>query len=262
LFVGSEFACFVSIDGGRNWSRFMNDMPTVAFHDLIIHPRDHDLVAGTHGRSIWIADDITPLQQLNEEVLAKDVHLFENRTATKWQNVSLGRQQSFFKFRGENPPRGAAINFYLKSVPEETLRIQIEDITGQHKRELVVRGKAGINQARWDMRFPPQDDEVLAFKARLVSILEELETLVSAPDERDGVKELRSRLGQAETDRALNNIHRQLTRNFAYYSEGRDLFGQALSARDAAPGIYRVTLKMGGAIEIGKIRIRNDPILE
>jgi len=237
-------------------------MPTVAFHDLIIHPRDHDLVAGTHGRSIWIADDITPLQQLTEQVLAKDVHLFENRTATKWQNVSLGRQQSFFKFRGENPSRGAAINFYLKSAPAKRISIQIEDITGQHKRDLVVPGKAGINQARWDMRFPPQNDEVLAFKARLVSVLEEMGKLVSTQEEQDTLKELQDKLEQAETDRSLNNIHRQLTRNFAYYSEGRDLFGQALSDRDVSPGIYRVTLKMGTAIEIGKIRIRNDPILE
>ncbi len=262
LFVGSEFACFVSIDGGRNWSRFMNDMPTVAFHDLIIHPRDHDLVAGTHGRSIWIADDITPLQQLTEQVLAKDVHLFESRTATRWQNVSLGRQQSFFKFRGENPSRGAAINFYLKSAPDKRISIQIEDITGQHKRDLVVPGKAGINQARWDMRFPPQADKVSAFKARLVSVLEEMETLVSTVDEKDQLQELQTQLGQAETGRALNSIHRQFTRNFAVYSEGRDLFGQALSDRDAAPGVYRVTLKMGAAIEIGQIRIRNDPILE
>jgi len=78
-------------------------MPTVAFHDLIIHPRDNDLIAGTHGRSIWIADDITPLQQLTEEVLSSELYLFKNRVATKWQTVSLGRQQSFFKFRGKTP---------------------------------------------------------------------------------------------------------------------------------------------------------------
>ncbi|MFC2141907.1 bifunctional metallophosphatase/5'-nucleotidase [Acidobacteriota bacterium] len=155
-----------------------------------------------------------------------------------------------------------AINFYLKSAPDKRISIQIEDITGQHKRDLVVPGKAGINQARWDMRFPPQADKVSAFKARLVSVLEEMETLVSTVDEKDQLQELQTQLGQAETGRALNSIHRQFTRNFAVYSEGRDLFGQALSDRDAAPGVYRVTLKMGAAIEIGQIRIRNDPILE
>lgn len=64
LFVGTEFGCFVSMDGGANWHKFMNDLPPVAVHDLVLHPRAGGLVAGTHGRSIWIADDLAPLQQL------------------------------------------------------------------------------------------------------------------------------------------------------------------------------------------------------
>jgi len=69
LFAGSEFACFASLDGGETWAHLMNDMPTVAFHDLVIHPRDGDLVAATHGRSFWIMDDIAPLQQLTQGIL-------------------------------------------------------------------------------------------------------------------------------------------------------------------------------------------------
>ncbi|MFA9452765.1 MAG: hypothetical protein ACERK6_02530 [Candidatus Aminicenantaceae bacterium] len=260
LFVGSEFACYATTDGGKNWGRFMNDMPTVAFHDLIIHPRDHDLVAGTHGRSIWIADDITPLQQLTDEILAKDIHLFESRIATKWQNVSLGRQQSFFKFRGENPARGAAIHFYLRSAPEEDIQIQIEDITGHHIRELVVSGRAGMNQARWDMRFSPRDDEIMEFKARLINTLEKLETLASTAEDLERLEGLRGQLGQAVTVRALNNIHRQLIRNFAIHSEGYDLFGQALSDSEAEAGVYRIILKVGSSVETGIIRIRKDPL--
>jgi len=90
LFAGSEFSCFVSLDGGRSWDRFMNNMPTVAFHDLAIHPRDGDLIAGTHGRSLWIADDITPLQQFTEEVRSSEAYLFEQRPVTIWEDASRG----------------------------------------------------------------------------------------------------------------------------------------------------------------------------
>jgi len=261
LFVGSEFSCFASINGGKSWNRFMNNMPTVAFHDLIIHPRDYDLVAGTHGRSIWVADDITPLQQLNEKVMAKDAHLFESRTATKWQNISLGRQQSFFKFRGENPARGAAIHFYLKSVPDEKVGILIEDITGHLRKELTVRAKVGINQVRWDFSFSPSVDEIAAFKTNLAAVIAELNELVSTAEENELLKSLGNKLTQAATDRALNSIHRQLTRNFGSYSEGRDLFGQTLSNLEAPPGVYRVTLTVGGVSQVGKIEVRADPLL-
>ncbi|GAG05671.1 unnamed protein product, partial [marine sediment metagenome] len=77
LFVGTEFAVFYSINGGRTWTKLNNNMPTVAVHDLVIHPRDNDLIAGTHGRGIWILDDITPLQQATKKVLEADAHLFE-----------------------------------------------------------------------------------------------------------------------------------------------------------------------------------------
>ena len=64
LYAGTEFGLFISLDGGRNWERFMNNYPTVRTDDILIHPRDGDLIVATHGRSIWIADDITPLQQM------------------------------------------------------------------------------------------------------------------------------------------------------------------------------------------------------
>ncbi|MFC1555439.1 hypothetical protein ACFL7D_12460, partial [candidate division KSB1 bacterium] len=76
LFVGTEFAVFYTVNGGGSWVKLNNNMPTVAFHDLVIHPRDNDLVAGTHGRGLWVLDDITPLQQLTPEVLNSDAFLF------------------------------------------------------------------------------------------------------------------------------------------------------------------------------------------
>jgi hypothetical protein len=84
LFVGTEAAAHASTDGGATWQRLMAGMPTVPVHDLVIHPRESDLIAATHGRSIWILDDISPLQQLTPQVLASDAHLFNPKTATIW----------------------------------------------------------------------------------------------------------------------------------------------------------------------------------
>ena len=103
LFAGTEFSLYASLDGGRRWHRFNNNLPHVNIQDLVIHPREMDLVAGTHGRGIWILDDLTPLQQLTADVRARPVHLFEQKVATLWENRSRGGQRGHFWFGGENP---------------------------------------------------------------------------------------------------------------------------------------------------------------
>ena len=103
LFIGTETGIFFSIDQGQTWDRFMSNLPTVSVYDLKIHPRENDLIAGTHGRSIWIADDIGPLQQLSNQVLSSNAWLFEQKEATIWENTSRGGQRGHFWFAGENP---------------------------------------------------------------------------------------------------------------------------------------------------------------
>ncbi len=262
LFVGSEFTCFATIDGGESWFRMDNNMPTVAFHDLVIHPRDADLVAGTHGRSIWILDDITPLQQLTSKVMESDVFLFESRVVTKWQNVSIGRQSSFSKFRGENPPRGALVHYWLKNDPQEKVKITIEDLLGQYKSEMTVTGKSGINQANWNMRFPVQEEDVLKFKDRLIRTLDKLAGMVKTETEREEINTLIKAVKTDFSERRLNSIHRQLTRNYSLYSQGFDLFGPSLQQSEAAAGVYKITLFVDGRTHVGQLKIRNDPLLD
>src|SRR6185312_3899465 len=79
LFVGTEFGLYTSLDAGHSWQKFMGDYPTVRTDDILIHPRDGDLIVATHGRSVWIADDITPLEQLTPQVAAQDAALFDVR---------------------------------------------------------------------------------------------------------------------------------------------------------------------------------------
>jgi photosystem II stability/assembly factor-like uncharacterized protein len=157
LFVGTEFGVFVSTNGGAEWKRFMTGLPTVRVDDLLIHPRDNDLIAGTHGRGVWIIDDITPLQQLDEKALAADAHLFDVRPGTQWLNdISLSRYAGGVKyFRGENPPPGTAISYYLKSAPSGDVKITISDVTGKVVRNLTGTKEAGLNRVMWNLRGDP-----------------------------------------------------------------------------------------------------------
>ena len=159
LFSGSEFAIYMSIDRGEHWSRFMNEMPTVPVHDLIIHPRDADLIAGTHGRGAWIVDNITPLQQLTDEVLESDVHLFEVRPEVQWLSTyefSWTTQKRFYK---DNPPTGSKIVYYLRSEHSDSARVEVLDVTGKVVRTLAGAADTGINTVFWDQREPPPPEE-------------------------------------------------------------------------------------------------------
>lgn len=97
LFVGTDVGLYVSTDKGGHWQRFMKGLPTVPVHDLKIHPRDHDLIAATHGRSIWIVD-IAPLQQLTDEVLASDIHIFDPVPAFQYGNSPVGGESTGHMF--------------------------------------------------------------------------------------------------------------------------------------------------------------------
>jgi hypothetical protein len=140
----------------------------VNIQDLVIHPREMDLVAGTHGRGIWILDDITPLQQLTPEVRARDGHLFEQKPATIWENRSRGGQRGHFWFGGENPrtfqpaanlPRAphrnfAIISYWLKEASEG--RCGAGDLGPGGSRgstEAVLDGGPGIGRYEWDLSF-------------------------------------------------------------------------------------------------------------
>jgi len=182
LFAGSEFSAFVSVDGGSSWDRIGEGLPTVGVHDLIIHPREGDLIVATHGRSVWILDDITPLQQLTPAVKESDVHLFNQRVATKWQGISRGATRGHKLFIGRNPltidqrPPGnspselqnsAAIHFWLNSSPSGAVMVEISTLDGAQTVTHQLQAHAGVNRWFWDLRFPPSAAETSEFQERL-----------------------------------------------------------------------------------------------
>jgi hypothetical protein len=161
LFAGTEFGLFATLDGGKTWHKFMNNYPTVRTDDILIHPRDNDLIVATHGRSVWIADDITPLQQLTQTVRDADATLFDIRPAVAWLNDQQNNQQVGGQkvFIGENAPRGAAINYYLKAAASGDVKITVTDATGRVIRTLDGPKTAGINRVTWNLAPQPQQGQ-------------------------------------------------------------------------------------------------------
>jgi photosystem II stability/assembly factor-like uncharacterized protein len=163
LYVGTEFGFFASGDEGASWVRFMPNLPVVRIDDVLVHPRDGDLVLATHGRSVWIMDDVTPLQAMRPEMLSEAVHLFEPREAVLWANdVQKGRSVTGDKnWTGENAPEGTSIHYALRAAATGEVTITISDpVTGEAFRTLEGTGNRGMNRVQWDLRGeePPQEE--------------------------------------------------------------------------------------------------------
>ncbi|HEX7547170.1 MAG TPA: hypothetical protein VF368_10610, partial [Gemmatimonadaceae bacterium] len=156
LYAGTEFGMFVSLDAGKNWEKFMTGYPTVRTDDILVHPRDGDLVVASHGRSIFIADDITPLQQLTPAVAAQDVVLFDARPAVAYQNDFHYDEYvgGYKQFEGENAARGTAIHFYLKSGASGDAKVSVLDAAGSALCETTVAATAGIHRVQWTLVTP------------------------------------------------------------------------------------------------------------
>lgn len=151
LFLGTEKGLYITIDGGANWSHFTNNMPAVAVHYMDLSKKTNSLVMATHGRGVIILDDITPLRQINQEVLAKDVHFFDLKPAIIEEQSSFGTTATELEFVGKNPSTSAQIIYYLKK--RHTLGkmdIEIQDEKGNKIISLAPGKQKGINVVNWD----------------------------------------------------------------------------------------------------------------
>ena len=163
LFVGTEFGLYVTLDGCKEFKKFMNNMPSVRVDDILIHPRDRDLIVATHGRSLWIMDDITPLEQLKPMTDTASVVLFDPRPAVLWKNdLAASRAVANRDFKGQNPQGGTAIHVWAKTdIPGAKLEFlqgttvvsTMEPCTDTVKVNC-VEIKAGMNRFQWNMQKP------------------------------------------------------------------------------------------------------------
>src|SRR5262252_120083 len=157
LFVGTEFGLWVSIDSGKSWAQFKgNDFPAVAVRDLAIQPRDNDLVLATHGRGIWIVDDITPLRALTPDLLKQEVAFVSARPVQQRIEGSGGWSPGDAVFIGDNPPDAAVINYYQRERHLfGKLKLEVLDPSGQVVDELPASKRPGLNRVTWTMRVKP-----------------------------------------------------------------------------------------------------------
>ena len=136
LYLGTEYALFISLNGGKEWKRFMTGLPTVRIDDILVHPRDNDLIIGTHGRSIWILDDITRAAADDRRRRRRPTSRCSRR-GRRWRGATTSRRAITVggnkHFRGENPAPGTAISYYLKSAPAGDVKITISDVTGTRR---------------------------------------------------------------------------------------------------------------------------------
>ena len=261
LFVGTENAVYTSYDDGTNWTPLMNNMPTVAVHDLVIHPRDGDLVAGTHGRSIWIMDDMTPLRQMTPEVAEKPIHVFRGKPGTDWRRINTGRKQPAFMFRGQNPPAGVGISFHVQEGIGRTATLTVKNIDGSYAYRNKVPVSPGLNRHYWRGLFQPNTKDVATYEQTLLTAIETLRAELKAPIHQTEFDHLIKEIKGESNFRVLNEIRAKMVEQFGLYAAGRKLFGQKLGWITAPAGKYKVEIQIGDQTAAGVIEWREDPMM-
>jgi photosystem II stability/assembly factor-like uncharacterized protein len=156
LYAGTEFGLFVSFNRGGHWVKFPG-LPTVAVDDILIHPRDLDMVLATHGRSIYVVDDVRPLQEITTDITQKEAYLFTPGPGfgrpfvpdfEGWEGKAV--------FRGDNPQEGALLTFFVKEINGEQAKVKITNADGQPVAKFKITTVPGLNRFNWDLR-PSKD---------------------------------------------------------------------------------------------------------
>ena len=157
LFLGTELGLWISVDGGQRWGQYRgSNFPAVAVRDLVVQARDSDLVLATHGRGIWIIDDISPLRALTPDLMAKTAVLIEGRPAIQYFNANGGWAEGDETFNGPSRPTDAFITYYQKGRHIfGDLKIEIFDQDGKLLDTIPGSKHRGLNRATWSMRLKP-----------------------------------------------------------------------------------------------------------
>jgi photosystem II stability/assembly factor-like uncharacterized protein len=240
LYLGAEMGAWASWDRGAHWYSLRGDLPVVQVRDIQIHPRENDLLLATHGRGLFILDDITALQQV-ETTKASAVTLFDMRSATRWNMWSRDGNLGQKTWRGENPPAGALITYYLKDQPPGEVNVSITDKDGKVVRQMRrVPDEAGVNRVSWDLRYDPLPGAGGGGQNR---------TAAAAPT-------------GAAADTSLEALRARRRAAAEGGSEGpNDEDNPFAGARSPAvlPGTYTVALSVGGKQYTKTVLVEHDP---
>jgi len=162
LFVGTEFGVYASRDGGDHWLALRSGLPTNSVQGMVVHPRENDLVIGTHGRGFWVLDELSLLESLTPEVVSGHSYLATPRPATQIRDVSRGRKNFGHSYwSAENPPRGTILDYWIgDAAVGEAVMVEVVDRRGNTLRRIAEStAERGAQRVVWDLRHeaPPSD---------------------------------------------------------------------------------------------------------
>ena len=251
LFVGTEKSVYFTINQGKIWEKLGSNLPSVAIHDLVIHPRDGDLIAGTHGKSIWILDDISPLRNLN----FNSNKIIPSRESTKWIKINTGRKQPYFEFRGENPPYGAIINFYSKTEIKGKITITNSSGSNLYKRDISLNN--GLNRFIWPFELDRNSDELINYKTKFINLVDELKDVVI---DKKNLKQYDFK--NLNSFDEINKLRKSFLDDYGMYANGKKIFGDKLyESYVVKPGKYKLFLELENGESFSEIiSVREDPL--
>ena len=251
LFVGTEKSVYFTINQGKIWEKLGSNLPSVAIHDLVIHPRDGDLIAGTHGKSIWILDDISPLRNLN----FNSNKIIPSRESTKWIKINTGRKQPYFEFRGENPPYGAIINFYSKTEIKGKITITNSSESNLYKRDISLSN--GLNRFIWPFELDRNSDELINYKTKFINLVDELKDVVI---DKKNLKQYDFK--NLNSFDEINKLRKSFLDDYGMYANGKKIFGDKLyESYVVKPGKYKLFLELENGESFSEIiSVREDPL--
>ena len=251
LFVGTEKSVYFTINQGKIWEKLGSNLPSVAIHDLVIHPRDGDLIAGTHGKSIWILDDISPLRNLN----FNSNKIIPLRESTKWIKINTGRKQPYFEFRGENPPYGAIINFYSKTEIKGKITITNSSGSNLYKRDISLNN--GLNRIIWPFELDRNSDELINYKTKFINLVDELKDVVI---DKKNLKQYDFK--NLNSFDEINKLRKSFLDDYGMYANGKKIFGDKLyESYVVKPGKYKLFLELENGESFSEIiSVREDPL--
>lgn len=266
LFAGTETGVWISLNRGDSWERLKLNMPTVSIYDMKIHPRENDLIVGSHGRSLWVLDDIAALQQVAGKKEVPQLQVMDQEPVTLWHNISRGGQRGHFLFAGDNPksiqntssrPRAsfkvlAPITYCVGPNVGDSLTLEISEIGGKHHKTVKLPAEPGIHRYYWNREFEGADFT----EAELKQLDEILQNIVNEIDN-STARRAYSAFKAAKSSDEIRRVIAPLTGGYLSFS-----FDPKFMIPTAGAGSYRVRLRGGELSAEGVIVIREDPMGE
>lgn len=234
LFLGTDDGLYISIDAGKKWTKWIEGFPTVPVNDLVIHPREHDLIIGTFGRAAWVLDDIRPLRELAKgTVLKEKLVLFTPPTAYQaaYQQPTGSRFGADAMYQGENRKSGAIISYYINK-PKEVENTENKDA----KKETIDKTLENKNKVKYD------SIKLEIFDGKRITRTLKIKT----PDE-SGIHKTTWNLDEKGVERASRNLRES---------------SREPSGVDVKPGIYKLKMTFGDAVSEQNIKVEFDPRLQ